>query len=371
LAEELKDDVGVRDLLEAELEEILYATRPPVHERQVSSYGALVYRPVSPTRGRGKKRTTKKRQPVRPEDEWHEVEFADLDEARFFADGRVSFLVRGSSRDRLRVFPGNVGDELSLALRTTGRWTAVQRTSGGGVRIFRRNRILTRDAGSRWWSKPSAQLYRDGLRNSIAGAKDLTLASSILDLCVHQLSSAGVGATIVQRCFKGPQLKFLDTQHAFDLPKLSVLESSNHAAIRSALGQLDRAAIVDSNGHLVRVGVTLNSDPVKAQSTRTTGGTRHNSACAFSASEPNCLVHVVSSDGPVTVFRAGIALVTTSGFLDEESEHKECPKCGIAEVDVDEDGPSIIGYSSSDPGCEVCGGEGSLTEVRTVMRSYS
>lgn len=368
LREELADDVGVSDLIPAELEEILYATRPHVHERQVPSYGALIYRPRSAARRRASKKKATKRDPGAAA-EWREVDgFRDLDTTRMFADGRYSFVVRGSTRDRLRVFPSAVGDELSLAKRTAGSWTSVQRTAGGDVRIFRRNRIVTRDAGSQWWSKPSAQLYREGLKGSVTGAKDRDLAGAVLDLCVHQLSAAGVGATVIQRTFRGPPLRFLDTQHAFELPRVSVLESTNHPAIRSALRQLDRAAIVESSGRLSRLGVTLNSDPEANRDIGTSGGTRHNSAMAYSASEENCIVHVVSSDGPVTVFHNGLVLVSTSGFLDRESEYVGCPACGLAEVD--EDGVSVIGFTSDNPDCETCGGDGEIEEVQLVQRSH-
>lgn len=363
MAGELRDDVGLDLASGPELEEILYAVRPHIHEGRAPSYGALVLR-----RKANVSRNVSGPTAAKPDRDWRDLEVEDLDVSRLYADGQASFLVRGSNSNRLRLFGSPVGDELSLARRARAGWTVVQRTAGGQVRIYRRNRIISRDAASKWWSKPSAALYLSGLRSSVGPSRDLRLAKSILELCVHQLSAAGVGATIVQPTAGAGEVQTTDSTHACSPPgELSVEDAAVHPAIRSALSQTDRAAIVTRSGRLAEIGVTLLPGARDRETDPAEGGTRHNSAKVFSAAEPQCLVYVVSSDGPVSVFRDGRALVSTEGFVNIESEERECPACGNTQFDYDRDGPGGEIFVSSNEDCEVCSGTGSVTQSYSVV----
>jgi DNA integrity scanning protein DisA with diadenylate cyclase activity len=136
-------------------------------------------------------------------------------------------------------------------------------------------------------------------------------ARSILDLCVHTLSPAGHGATLVWFPRGAPgSTEHLDLAVAIPPPALSAADPTHAQAIAHALGQLDRAVVVDSDGTLVHLNVTLGH--ADAHSTLSFhGGTRHNSAGRYSASDHRPLVFVVSADGPVTVLREGRVIAST------------------------------------------------------------
>jgi DNA integrity scanning protein DisA with diadenylate cyclase activity len=124
-------------------------------------------------------------------------------------------------------------------------------------------------------------------------------------MCVHTLSPAGHGATLVW--FPGGaagKIEYLDLSVAITPPALSVVEASHASAIAHSLSQLDRAAIVDADGGFIQLNVSLSHSP-HADEDSFEGGTRHNSAGRYSASQPNAIVFVVSADGPVTVFQNG------------------------------------------------------------------
>jgi DNA integrity scanning protein DisA with diadenylate cyclase activity len=118
----------------------------------------------------------------------------------------------------------------------------------------------------------------------------------------------------------------LDVSVGITPPALSAADPTHATSIAHALGQLDRAVVLDIDGRLLLANVTLESND--ADSTRTfPGGTRHNSAGRYSASDQRAIVFVVSADGPVTVLRAGEVIASLDSIADPESgaDNQELP----------------------------------------------
>jgi DNA integrity scanning protein DisA with diadenylate cyclase activity len=107
---------------------------------------------------------------------------------------------------------------------------------------------------------------------------------------------------------------YLDESVGITPRALSAADPAHAPAIAHALGQLDRAVILDTSGRLLQANVTL-SNSEAAASRNFTGGTRHNSAGRYSVSDGRGFVFVVSADGPVTVLRSG-NVIASSGTLD-------------------------------------------------------
>jgi hypothetical protein len=360
LVQELRDDTGLEGLTPVEIEELAFACRPPVHERQAPPYGAIVTRSrrrpkptgASPVDRAGQGEAVGRR----------DTPFSDLELARLFADGRFSFLVRPLKRGpRIRVFSRALGDELSLTRLADAGASVIQRTSDGRVRLYRRARIYTREFG-RWWSKPTATTYLGPVLQHLGDGRART-AQALLELCVHHLSPANVGATIVWN-LGGDQLGHLDEVVAKTAPPMDVNDRESHPAIRAALSQFDRAALLDRSGTLTVLNVSLDVPPPPTLRDQH-WGTRHQSALSFSKAEPKSAVFVVSQDGPVSVFYRGEAIATTAEARWIEADWADCPQCQPLRVPRDfdssggdaepDDEPSLVPV---DPTCEVCGGTG-------------
>src|SRR3954454_9913103 len=96
---------------------------------------------------------------------------------------------------------------------------------------------------------------------------------------------------------------------AVETPRLDLSHRAHFAALLNALLQYDRAALVDPSGTVATVGVHLRS----SERSRHIGpyhGTRHTSALRLTADEPSAIAFVVSSNGPLSVFRRGERLDT-------------------------------------------------------------
>jgi hypothetical protein len=179
----------------------------------------------------------------------------------------------------------------------------IQRQASGRVRVFVGDRVYSEEGGS-WLARPTAVAYHEKVATLLDVSHQET-AHAILDLCVHTLSPAGHGATLVwfPDGAQEPHV-YLDMSVAITPPALSAADPLHAPAIAHALGQMDRAAVLDASGQLVYLNVTLTSAKVDAARVFE-GGTRHNSAGRYSASDDRGFVFVVSADGPVTVLRRG------------------------------------------------------------------
>jgi DisA bacterial checkpoint controller nucleotide-binding len=285
------------------LEEVLYARQPPLHERKAPRYGALVF-VDGPARW--------ERSPACPT--LVDVRGIEPAFARRLADGRASFLVvEPDGISTLACFEHSIEYEATIGKmhESTGA-IVVQRTAQGKMRICAPSGIVEWDTV--WWTiKPFADRYAAPILRLTPQA-DPTILQSLLELCVHWLSAGGVGTTLVWYLTDvgrpgdpGGDRDFerVDLSRSLEGPALSAARYEHFAPLLSALGQMDRAAVVLRDGSVARFGVALAPTDGAAALVGATGGTRHTSARRFSFDEPRALVFVVSEDGPVTVFSDG------------------------------------------------------------------
>lgn len=357
---ELIEECNGLTLDKAALEELQHCRWMEVHEGRRPSYGAIIApAPADDLSFAGAI--------ALPNPAAVTVGNASINELRLFADGRTSFVFRPATGPATLVFDtGLAGDEQSLAsyTRQTGV-TVVQRLASGRTRIFHNDHVHSCDDGS-WLSRPTSARYHEAVSLRIDDDHAET-AAAILDLCVHSLSPAGIGATIVWYPGGLPAgTHTVDRGAEIVPPSLAVTVSTQRPAIVHALSQLDRAVLIHSSGELAALNVTL-LDPGVASELRFEGGTRHNSAGRFSEAASDAFVFVVSSDGPVTVFQTGEIIASLQAAIRIEIQSHECTACfgsGIESAPLDR---TDFDQSLEVP-CRVCGGIGTI-ESRVEVRS--
>jgi hypothetical protein len=300
LAEELEDDGikleehdAVRDLL---LDELDYARRIPMFEGRRPLYGSFSMPPgMSITNAGG---------------------IADLvpldglprEMARTFADGRSAFVVNRHEEPPVLVCfdrPVQYEAELVRLQELTGA-RIVQRTAVyGQVRLFADRRVIAWD-GQSWTDRPTAGALLATLRGC-APDLDPAVAHGMLDLAVHWLSPARVGATIVvhEQDF---QWSSMDVATKFHAPQLSITNRQHFPALYASLQQHDLATLVRGDGSVMYLGVGLRSSAEAERAVDSDRGMRHRSAQRFSYDHPSTTIAVVSDNGPVTIFREGRAI---------------------------------------------------------------
>lgn len=204
----------------------------------------------------------------------------------------------------LAVDPAWTGTEVSLSTYASGAGViVVQRLSSGRLRLFHNDRVFTEEGGI-WLTRPTALAYHEAV-SLLVDVEHHPTARAILDMCVHALSPAGHGATLIWFPDGNDEVApHVDFSVAITPPGLSAANSAHGPALAHALGQLDRAAVIGADGRVARLNVTL-SHGEAATHLPFEGGTRHTSAGRYSASVDNAIVFVVSADGPVTVFFRG------------------------------------------------------------------
>jgi DisA bacterial checkpoint controller nucleotide-binding len=277
------------------LEELEYARRPPLFERRAPIYGSIVL----------------------PDDRSliESGELVDvipldgmpLDVARRFADGRSTYLVRQPDRPlQLACFRRSVQYEADLVeIQADIGAIIVQRTAMAGVtRAFTDTGALEW-AGYRWTNRPNARSQHEALQPFLPGV-DKPVLAGVLELAVHWLSPARVGATLVLPGDHGEA--GLDLEHSVVPPALAVTTRYHYPALFAALMQTDLATIVAADGAVLRLAVGLRASPEAGSSVDHERGMRHRSAARYTFDQPGALAVVVSEDGPVTVFLHGHAL---------------------------------------------------------------
>ena len=297
------DDEGIALPAEPELGELLlaeldYARHPHAHEGIAPRYGALLTTETPTAESVG---------PL------SQIDVADipLDVVRRLADGRSSFLARavgGAARlvcfDRSREYESSA---VHLAAGTGAN--VLQRLGRGWVRLTTPEGVATWD-GIHWSTKPLAVHIAARVAPVLTDA-DPTVLAHILELATHWLGAGRVGATIVWRLDgDARELAYLGFGASVAIPPLDLSRRAHFAPLLNALSQYDRAALVDSHGRLATVGVHLRSSERSRREVPSYRGTRHTSALRFSADEPSAAVFVVSSSGPLSVFRQGRRLET-------------------------------------------------------------
>ena len=297
LREELEDDgvtlPGTPEEVDLLLTELEYAWRPPVHENRTMLYGSFIL--------------PGERSLVKID---NLVELLDLDmpieQARRFSDGRSSFVVRSADGSaQLACFRRTVQYEADLAeiQQSTGA-AIVQRTVMGVTRVFTPTGVVEWN-GHRWRHRPSAQVYLPSVRAAVPESP-VKLLEGLLDLAVHWLSPAHIGATFLLDL--DPQDHDdhgLDLSAALPSPNLSVMSRHHYPALFAVLGQTDLATLVSAHGDVGMLGVGLRSSIESEAAIHLDAGMRHRSAARYTWDHDHTVAFVVSEDGPVTLFRHG------------------------------------------------------------------
>jgi len=308
LAEELEEgglppesDEHLRALF---LEEVDRALRPEVHERRVPSSGVIL-------------------EPCAASDTWAagtQLDIShvpigkmslDLDDARRYADGLSSWLVRRTAAggDDFLLFDRPAGSERDLVvLAEAMEASVVQRHPAGAVRIVGPFGVL-RWEGLRWHHEPPIATWLEALRAE-GDVGDLEVLEELLRLAVHDLGALGIGALLIYQLGT-------DMPHVEEMlsppPPLRIRKAAHLAPLRHALAQVDGAAVFDADGVLRRLGVELVPNTEGDQLLRPWHGTRHTAALRYSNEDPASVVIVVSEDGPVTVVRKGTPIERAPG----------------------------------------------------------
>lgn len=354
------------------LEELDYARFPPIHEGRVPRYGAIVSFGTRP-------QWEKLNAPTKIESDG-----TDLTLLRLLADGRASFVVRGSEgRQGLVCFDRSLEFEASAArLRADTGAFVVQRVRGGLVRVCGPDGVISWD-GVQWSFKPLAEHHAAPVRRLIPHMPPDVL-SGLTELCVHWLSAGRVGATLVLGLRDDPRgLGHLDRSGEITPPPLSVAHREHFPALLSVLGQMDRAALVAPDGRVVALGVGLGWSDRAEELVGITGGMRHTSARRFSFDERDAVAFVVSQDGPASVFSDGAAVTVVrvdpcrSGFPlailgaaapgPRDEVTRRCPRCAQVLV-VDETRFDGWEGEPEELPCPVCGSPVVLDAYRSAIR---
>lgn len=254
-----------------------------------------------------------------------------------YADGVHSFVAKDPSRVGLLFPKMPVIDEMSLfSLRDdllfdeeTGPSDAplreciiIQRSTGHSARrltVLARERIVTY-SGLAYLSKPYQYAIMRELRRVIAPfpwSQSQTLKSA-LRVAVHKLSPENVGATLVvlttsdeEKVASMIASDQLVVNAAVEPRECLVTSRKYQRPLATLIGQRDGATIISATGNVIYVGAFFGSrgrEGSEGSGERSAEyGTRHRSAAEFSKWIDG-LALVVSSDGPVTVFRKGNAI---------------------------------------------------------------
>jgi len=230
---------------------------------------------------------------------------------RTFSDGRSTFVVNRPEDPPLLVCferPVQYEAELVQLQEVTGA-RIVQRTAVlGQVRLFTDHRVISWN-GENWTDRASAAALLPALR-AAAPELDPAVAHGLLDLAVHWLSPARVGATIVvhEQDFDWAAL---DVSTKFRSPPLSITNRRHFPALFASLLQHDLATLVTADGSVRYLGVGLRASAEAERAVDSSRGMRHRSAQRFSYDHPSTTIAVVSENGPVTIFRRGAAIDLT------------------------------------------------------------
>lgn len=298
LVEELEEE-GMGFLVDgphpvALLEELDYALRPPVHERRIPSYGAILDPSATPESWTRVTELRADRLPTHA--------FGDA-QVRRFADGISSWAVRtGTGVDELVVFDRSAGSERDLVIvASASGGMVVQRHPSGVVRVVGPAGVVRRDLTG-WHHEPPLESWVDAVPGCTTDGAP-TVLGRLLDFAVHDLGAIGIGALLLFH--PTGDLAIAHEQRLPIPPELRIDRPQALAPLRHALAQADGATVFDHTGVLRQMGVRLVPTPAAEAAVRPMGGTRHTSARRYSYDDPESVVIVVSEDGPVTILRAG------------------------------------------------------------------
>ncbi|MDX1621967.1 MAG: DNA integrity scanning protein DisA nucleotide-binding domain protein [Nitriliruptorales bacterium] len=275
------------------LEELAYARGPRVHETRVPTYGCVILADVDGAV------------------EGVPAEFVparDVDTAtlRRFADGFRIFLIAVENRTiGLACLDEHAGEERALIrfVRRSGA-LVVRRADDGHVSVVTQSGVIVWD-GMGWLQKPHADRVSE-LLEGVIEVGDGSVLTGVMELCLHWLMPARIGATIVWH----------PTEHSDGLDGLEQIAPlttvpvnvTNHLhlpAFLSAVAQTDGALLLGPKGEALAYGATLLPSDDAVDRIAPSRGTRHTSAHRFSFDHPTAVLVVVSEDGPLTLYSAG------------------------------------------------------------------
>lgn len=279
------------------LDEVEHAVHPEVHERRVSSTGAIIDPSSDPTTWEPGTDLEIVERPIGEQ---------PLVGARRFADGLSSWLIRRSDgADAWAVFDRPAGSERDLGvLADVMGATIVQRHPSGTVRVVGSDGVWRWDRFD-WHHEPPVRAWIDWV-TACPEHGDPDVLQALLEFAVHDLGAWGIGALLVYRPthHEGPSVEErLPVPPALDIRRPLVL-----APLRHALAQVDGAAVFDATGTLRQLGVRLVPSAAAEAAVEGYRGMRHTAGRRYSYDDPNATVIVVSEDGPVSVLRAGEVL---------------------------------------------------------------
>lgn len=320
LREELRD-AGVRLDLDRPtsrqtLDEITYARFPHRHEGKLPTYGAFVVSDDVDIHGLGGVVI--------------EGGGLTLDTLRLMADGRRSFVVAREHGCDLLTFSTAFDRESEIVhllgeRRDRDEMIVVQRPADGFVRILGLDGLVIWD-GTRWRNKPYASALVEDVLHAVPACPRPAL-EAILAFCVHDLGPAPTGAILIWDLAGRDQPASLGhvrhRQPPLHLPRLTLLDRTSHSAVRSLLGQIDGAVVVDRDATPDEAGLrlTFSERAERAVTGDVDRGTRHASARRFSFDERDTVVFVVSEDGPLTVYARGDPIAHLDTYQPEAPTH--------------------------------------------------
>jgi len=361
---------GSDTLDELLLQEIEHVISVPVHEGRRPRYGCIM---VSDREGLVLAHEPKDVSPSLP-----------LEIARPLADGCFSFVLRTPKTAQLVRLSRSFADEYGLfgvrddflrafPINAIPPWDMgiVQRSESGVIRVMGPRNIAIRKHES-WTKKEYKYAYMQGIDISCRlHPEESFILRELISLAVHGLSAQGVGCTIVYKRTEGKfdSIEPLGEYAISDVEYMRVDDSRWHNAIIELLAQKDGAVLVQKNGTIEMIGARLKDCNIQ-EMLPSRGGTRHSSAKRYSAAYPDCIVLVISSDGPVTIYSSGVK-VEPRDPLEEPFKLEariDCPKCGLIHITANN---GLIKYDGS---CKRCGsslpinGESLNREIRIISR---
>jgi DNA integrity scanning protein DisA with diadenylate cyclase activity len=291
----------------------------------------------------------------------------ELSAIRPLADGRFSFVIRTPDFSKLLRLEKSFSDEYALfsirddflrvfPIDSSPPWDMgiVQCCSKGIVRIFGPRNIAIREHNI-WTCKEYKYAYVQGLNLSCKlSLREHVIVRELISLAVHGLSAQKVGCTLIYKRTPGPfnDINEFKSYAVSDLSHLRVDDSRWHNALIELFSQKDGAALVTMDGRIELVGARLKESDID-KVLPASGGMRHNSARVYSASHPDCIVIVVSTAGPVTVFVAGAVIAPRDPLITKFffSFSYICKNCGLRHI------LSKPSSGDGDYSCNRCGSE--------------
>lgn len=295
------------------LDELLYARHIPVHEGLRPPYGSLIVNALPPGDTYATRKTGERG--------------ADLKGIRPFVDGNTTVLIRDLAGNNA-VAQVDVSDELKLLQLTRDtKGVAVQRLRDGRVKVATQHHVVINDVHE-WSVRTQAREVLAGLTTSLQLPNDAALQGrlqgilDLLDLCFHRLSPQGIGATLVLMLDGTVADVHEGLTDKGDEPAIAInaFTVADRDLMVSMLTSVDGACMVENDGTVTLYKAKLKTTEKAQEVIAQQGGTRHTSAKRFSYANRQCMVVVVSADGPVTLFADGIPIVRLQ--QDAAEDHK-------------------------------------------------